>query len=271
MSRGAADTFEFVTHRTGPREFIAMGIPTFGTVNIFWASRVFGMLRHPMNRVLRHYMILGNEVGLARNEIVAKALQVEVDNPDMRCSHVFFVDDDVLVHPEALLKLLADERPIVGGLYFAKSAVPQALVLMEEGVERKWRPGEIVDCWAHGMGLTLIDADVFRRLRDETDLGVDVNGNPNWFATIRDVHLVAKDGRPVIGNQTEDVTFLRKAAALGYQPCVDTSPQTFGFHWAAAERRAYPVRQWMEFQEKGTITWTDTPDGQPVVWSEEAA
>lgn len=270
MSRGPADSFEFVMHRTGPRDFIAMGIPTFGTVSIFWASRAFGMLRHPMNRVLRHYLILGSEVGVARNEIVAKALAVEEQDPGVRCSHVFFLDDDVLVHPECLLKLLAHELPIVSGLYFAKSAVPQALVLMEEGVAKRWRPGDLVDCWAHGMGLTLIDATVFRRLRDETDLGVDSQGNPAWYATTRDIALVTSDGKPLIGNQTEDVTFLRRAAALGYQPRVDTSPQAFGFHWAHAEQRAYPLKQWWEFQKTGKITWTDTPDGVPVVWEEAA-
>lgn len=270
MSRGAGDSFEFVVHDDKPREFIAMGIPTFGTVNIFWASRAFGMLRHPMHRDVRQYVILGNEVGLARNQIVAKALAVEQNDPTKRCSHVFFLDDDVMVHPEALLRLLSHDKPIVSGLYFAKTAVPQPLVLMEEGVKKSWRPGELVDCWAHGMGLTLVHADVFRRLRDETDLGTDVHGNPNWFETTRDSMILDRSGTPVIGNQTEDVAFLRKAAALGYQPCVDTGAQAFGFHWAAAERRGYPLKQWFEFQSTGRITWTETPDGQPVVWEDAA-
>lgn len=270
MSRGAADTFEFATMDARKREFIALGIPTFGQVNIYWASRTFGMLRHPMHRVLRQYIVTGGEVGLARNFIVAKALAVEEQDPSLRCSHVFFVDDDVLLHPEALLKLLADDRPIVSGLYFAKTAVPQALVLMKDGVERKWRPGEIVDCFAHGMGLTLIQADVFRRLRDETDLGVDANGHPNWFETRRDEPIVRADGAPAFANWTEDVAFLRKAAALGYQPGVDTSSQAFGWHWSEAEKRAYPLKQWAEYNEVGSITWTDTPDGVPVVWREGA-
>lgn len=247
-----------------------MGIPTFGTVNIFWASRVFGMLRHPMHRDLRQYVIVGQEVGLARNQIVARALDVERQDPSRRCSHVFFVDDDVLVHPEALLQLMSHGVPIVSGLYFAKTSVPQALVLMEEGVVRTWRPGEVVNCWAHGMGLTLVEADVFRRLRDETDLGTDAQGFPNWFETTRDGLVLRQDGTPALQNQTEDVAFLRKAAAIGYQPRVDTGPQAFGFHWAQAEQRGYPLKQWFEFQQHGRITWTDTPDGVPVVWEQAA-
>ncbi len=270
MSRGAGDGFEIVTHSTAPREFIAMGVPTFGVVNIFWASRAFGMLRHPMNRTLRHFLIVGNEVGLARNDIVARALAVEQQDPTLRCSHVFFLDDDVLAHPDVLLKLLAHERPIVSGLYYAKTSVPQPLVLMEEGISKSWVPGELVECWAHGMGLTLVQADVFRRLRDETDLGVDAQGNPNWFETKRDAKVLDKNGAlTTIHNQTEDVALLRKAAALGYQPAVDTSPQAFAFHWAQYEQRAYPLKQWFQYRETGEITW-DTDDG-PVTWGQEAA
>jgi len=268
MSHVTGGQFDISVHSTAPREFIALGVPTFGTVNIFWAMRTFGMLRHPMNRDVYQFVVLGNEVGLARNEIVAKALAREEADPTKRCSHVFFIDDDVFVHPEALLKLMADDRDIVSGLYFAKTATPQPLVLMEDGVEKTWKPGEIVDCWAHGMGMTLIRTEVFRRLRDETDLGVDQMGNPNWFETTRDAMTLRADGSPAftMRNQTEDVAFLRKAAALGYQPSVDTGPQTFGFHWAAAERRGYPLKQWREYESLGTITWTETPDGVPVVW-----
>jgi hypothetical protein len=272
MSRGSGDSFQFIEHEVKQREFIALGLPTFGYVNIYWASRVFGMLRHPMNRDLHNYIIKGDEVGLARNEIVRRALEHEEMDARKRCSHVFFIDDDVLIHPDALLQLMSRDLPIVSGLYFAKTSVPQALILHGEaaGVETKWRPGDLVNCWAHGMGLTLIKADVFRRMRDELDLGTDSNGNPEWFKTVRDSKVLRTDGVPAFTNWTEDVYFLRMASELGYQPCVDTSAQAFGFHWAEKENRAYPLKQWSEYRDKGTITWTDTPDGAPVVWSDAA-
>ena len=263
---------QIIQHTSAPREFIARGIPTFGTVNVFWATRCFAQLRHPMNRTIRDYIVVGNEVGLARNHIIELALGAEERDPSVRCSHVFFLDDDVLVHPDGLLKLLADDRPIVSGLYFAKSSVPQPLVLHEEGkgVATKWQPGDIVDCWAHGMGLTLIRTEVFRRMRDQIDLGVDECGRPAWFKTTRDKPLYRNDGTMVFVNETEDVWFLRHAASLGYQPCVDTSAAAFGFHWAEAEKQAYPLDQWHEFNDKGTITWPDTRDGNPVVWGQAA-
>lgn len=256
MSRGPADRVEIITHKTTPRDVIVLGIPTFGMVSIWFMSRVFGM-RMPMNRIVRHVYVVGKEVGEARNEIVARALALEQDDPSIRCSHVFFLDDDVLGHPDALVKLLSHKAPIVSGLYYAKAGVPTPLVFSGEfsGTPQTWTPGDTVPCWAHGMGLTLIEADVFRRMRDEGNLGVDASGYPNWFTTTRDEGVVTPDGVPAVMNQTEDVAFLRRAAALGYQPMVDTSAATFGWHWDHRQQVAYPLEQWHEFQTKGTITW----------------
>lgn len=269
MSRGAADTVEIIAHRTQPRDVIVLGIPTFGMVSIWFLARLFN-LRMPMNRIVRHVYVVGKEVGAARNEIVARALQIEQDDPSMRCSHVFFLDDDVLAHPEALVKLLSHDAPLMSGLYYAKAQTPTPLVLAGEyaGTPQTWQPGAVVPCWAHGMGLTLIQADVFRRLRDETPLGVDAFGYPAWFTTTRDAGLMTADGTPAVFNQTEDVAFLRRAAALGYQPTVDTGAATFGWHWDQRGQTAYPQAQWREFTERGTITWP-TAAG-PVTWGTAA-
>jgi hypothetical protein len=269
MSRGSADSIDIRTYGQAQRSFIALGIPSFGMVHLFFAARLYN-LRMPMNRVVRHFYVVGKEVGLARNEIVARALEVETHDPSLRCSHVFFMDDDVLCHPEALTKLLSDNRPIVSGLYYAKTQVPTPLVLHSDygGVARSWTPGDLVDCSGHGMGLTLIDADVFRRLRDETDLGVDSGGYPNWYATTKDEQILRADGVPSVLNQTEDLAFLGKAAALGYQPCVDTSAQAFGWHLDTKTMTAFPSAQWSEFTKTGKVTW-QTEHG-PVVWENAA-
>lgn len=270
MSRGAADSIDIRTYATSTqRSFIALGIPSFGMVHLFFTARLYN-LRMPMNRVVRHFYVVGKEVGLARNEIVARALDVEAHDPSLRCSHVFFMDDDVLCHPEALTKLLTHQRPIVSGLYYAKTQVPTPLVLHGDydGVARSWTPGDVVECSGHGMGLTLIEADVFRRLRDETDLGLDSGGYPNWFTTTRDQGLVRPDGTQAVMNQTEDIAFLNRARQLGYQPAVDTSAQTFGWHLDTKTMTAYPSKQWQEFTTQGTVTW-ETANG-PVVWSDAA-
>jgi hypothetical protein len=255
------------TYDTGPRPVIMVGIPSFGMVHLFFAARLLN-LRTPMNSIVRHCYVVGKEVGDARNEIVAKALDIEVQDPSLRCSHVFFLDDDVLFHPDALLKLLSHQRPIVSGLYYTKSSVPTPLVLHGDygGTARSWTPGELVECAGHGMGLTLINADVFRALRD--GLSTDAHGYPEWFKTTKDSALLRPDGVPQVFNQTEDMAFLTKAAALGYQPAVDTSAQTFGWHLDTKAMKAYPAAQWAEFLSTGRVTWP-TANG-PVVWEDAA-
>jgi glycosyltransferase involved in cell wall biosynthesis len=270
MSRGSADKVEIATYDTGPRPVIALGIPSFGMVHLFFTARLIN-LRMPMNRIIRHFYIVGKEVGDARNEIVAKALAMEDADPSVRCSHVFFIDDDVLFHPDVLLKLLSHQRPIISGLYYTKSSVPTPLVLHGEygGTARTWTPGEVVECAGHGMGLTLIEADVFRRMQAECDLGADPFGYPAWFKTTKDDALIRPDGVRAQFNQTEDMAFLTRAAVLGYQPAVDTSAQTFGWHLDTKSMTAYPQKQWAEFIKTGTVTWQR--DGEPATVWENAA
>lgn len=266
MRHTPSDLSVFSAYGTGRQKLVAWGVPTLGRVSMRWVSAHY-MLAMPTNTTPVHIYCEGKEVGEARNEIIARALGME--NAEREVTHVFFLDDDVLPHPYAFKKLFAAERDIISGLYFLKSPVPTPLVFREEGAGTyTWTPGELVECEAHGMGLTLIRTEVFKRLRDETDLGIDSHGYPAWFKTLRDHQILTPDGQPGVVNETEDVYFLKRARALGYQPCVDTSAEAFGWHWDQSTQKAYPLKQWAEYQRTGTFTW-DTPSG-PVKWGEAA-
>ncbi len=269
MSHGTADRVDVTVHSTAPREVIAIGIPSFGLTHLFFTARLIN-LRMPLNRIIRWFFIIGKEVGYARNEIAAKALAVGEDDPSVRCSKLLFLDDDLLFHPELLLKLLSHERPIVSGLYYTKASVPTPLVLHGEygGTAKSWTPGELIECDGHGMGSCLIDTDVLRRTRDELNIGLDPFGHPNWFETVKDSAIERPGGVKAIYNGTEDWAFLQKARQLGYQPCVDTSAQAFAWHLDAKAMIAYPQRQWDEFIKTGKVTWPT--DGTPVVWENAA-
>jgi len=266
MSRAPGDTIEFSQHAATPRTFVAIGVPTFGMVHVRFMGALYN-LRHPLNRIIRQVYCIGKEVGDARNEIAAKALE----DADPRCSHILFLDDDLVFHPDLLLRLLEHRKPIVSGLYYTKSTVPTPLVLHDQyaGVATTWRPGDLVSCHGHGMGLCLIDADLLRRIRDERDLGVDAFGYPAWFKTTKDQLVTSPSGVPAQQSQTEDLYFLEHVRACGVQPVVDTGAATFAWHFDTKTQRAYPERQWIEWQTKGTVTWPDTPDG-PVVWEQVA-
>lgn len=214
--------------QSAPR-IILVGVPTFGAVSIQWHGHMM-QLQTPLNRVVRHVYVQGKEVGDARNEIAQQALDL-VGPLGERVSHVLFIDDDVLVPPDTIARLLAHKRPIVSGLYYAKTPAPQPLILMspQGGVLDSWDDGAVVDCFAHGMGCTLIAREVFEAVPQP------------WFQTTRE-RVTDHRGVPVFVSETEDVHFLRRAAEAGYQPCVDTG--LFCFHWSAVDRCGYPLHKW---------------------------
>jgi len=252
MSRGARDEHIFQTYGTDPREVLVIGVPTFGMVSIYFAAR-FKDLRMPLNSIVRHIYVTGREIGIARNQIASIALNIEAESGGaFRPSRLLFLDDDLLFSPTALTTLIQRKLPIVSGLYYTKTDPAEPLMFGPSGtgVLEHWQHGDLVPVEACGMGLILIELEVFRALRDETDLGVDAMGYPNWFTTTR-------DGRSDLGvtNETEDVAFCRKARAAGFPVYVDTSDAAFAFHYDAPAQQGYPRRQWKQFVETGGFRW----------------
>ncbi len=192
---------------------VIIGIPTFGMVSMKWHVQLVDMLRlgKPMNRAVAEMTVIGDTVAEARNKIVADALAWRGAH-GAQMSHVFFLDDDVFVQRDTLIRLLAHDRDIVSALYYAKTHVPQPLLFAEPYagpahafLEPPIEPA-LVDCYAHGMGCTLIRREVFEAI------------DPPWFKT--GFGEVDAEGEHV--THTEDTFFLEKARAAGYAPAVDT-------------------------------------------------
>jgi hypothetical protein len=228
---------------------ICLAVPTFGTVSYEWHSYRM-QHRAPMNRSVFQTAIIGQEVGDARNVLVDQALRY-THSQGWTTSHIFFVDDDCLIPPDALTRLLSHKLPIVSGLYYAKTDTPQPLMLNDSlgGLVQEWEPGALVPVDVHGMGCTLIEMQVFRDLIATGTIETGYfNGRDiyRFFATTRDARLVDERGTPTIYNETEDAYFLKRAKAIGYQPTVDTG--TFCWHWDAGRREAAPYEAWRQAQ-----------------------
>lgn len=223
------DPHEIRQYELANERVIFVGVPSFGLVSVTWHSHMM-QIQTPLNRVLRHLYVVGREVGDARNELAEAALAYEGPNGE-RCSHVLFIDDDVLVPSHAIMQLLSHNRPIVSGLYYAKTITPQPLILSHkhDGVITDFADGDLVECDAHGMGCTLIAREVFEALPKP------------WFQTTK-ARGPDQEGVPVYVHQTEDVWFLDKARRAGFQPCVDTG--LFCFHWSNTEKVGYPLDRW---------------------------
>lgn len=216
-------------------KLIMIGIPTFGMVSMYWHLQLADMLRigKPMNRAFVERVVKGHTVAEARNMIVEQIPEIE-ESFSADVTHVFFLDDDVLVQTDTLIRLLSHDRPIVSGLYFAKTEAPQPLLFSKPfaGPDMRYagkdRPKELVDCYGHGMGCTLIERRVF-----------DAVEAP-WFST----ETGRLDGQEYLSH-TEDMFFLEKAAAAGFQPAVDTGALVA--HYCSKTDQVFP--RWLKGEE----------------------
>ncbi len=245
-------------------KFIAVATPTLGSVSIEWAS-VLRALAWPLNVGYTNLFVLdinGGEIAETRNRCVQLALDACSDRSEV--SHLFWLDDDVIASRMSLLQLLSHDRDIVSGVYFTKCDPSEPLILPGRGAgTTPFVPDRVFETWGHGMGLTLVKTDVYRRMAKETDLGRDKYGRPAWYRTTGPESATVEDGCFWLGG-TEDLFFLDAAGKLGYRPLVDTSRLAFGWHMDAMTRQGFPKKQWTQRMTGQPIIW-ETPDG-PVTW-----
>lgn len=240
-----------------PRRVIATCTPSLGRIPTQWAFALRNLFT-PMNLGIMTMYSLGLPVAESRNRLIRQVLAMDEESTSLEISHVFWIDDDVLFQRGALVQLSQHRMPIVSGVYFSKSPPGEPLIF--DGPLRgsaPFRPGEVREVWGHGMGLTLVETEVYRRLRDETELGEDENGNPAWYRTVQ-----TEDG----WRTTEDLYFLKAAHEIGIPSVIDQREQTFGWHYDLKTQRIYPTEQWDEWRKTQKVTW-QTPEG-PVVWED---
>lgn len=250
---------------TAPKtKFIAICTPSLGMVSIEWASA----LRHLAMPINTGYCECfarddaGGEIAEGRNFCVATALGHETETREI--SHLFWIDDDVIVPRMALVRLLSHNADIASGVYFTKSEPSEPLIFPGPCAgTTPFVPDRVFPSWGHGMGLTLIRASVYKRMRDELGLPLDKYGLPEWYRTPGAVAGQTGEGVVFCGG-TEDLDFLGRTEQLGYSSIVDTSRACFGWHFDGRANVGYPREQWEQAQALKPIVW-NTPEGR-VVW-----
>jgi len=245
------------------KKHLAICMPSLGWTPTT-CSMAFSDLVYPLNYGFMKCCCYGKRVAEARNECVKQVLDTEAKLTGCEVTHLFWLDDDVIPQPGALIALMQRQKAIVSGVYWTKTNPGEPLIFRERlSGAGSFRPGQLDEVWSHGMGLTLVEMGVYRRLLAEGDIGVDEFGNPAWYRAYDSTRADTRgEGGYICG--TEDVYFLDAAHRLGIKCYVDQSEETFGWHYDGNELRGYPVRQWEEWKTTQRVTW-DTPEG-PVVW-----
>lgn len=140
---------------------------------------VIGIPTMEMARIAKFYDFLfsidkpeGTTISLAhgqspaanRNAIIDMALEADA-------THIFFIDDDVLIPKDALPRLLAHDKDIVSGLYLMRN-FPHAPIAFNAALNdgrcrfKFLRTGEkgLVEVVGFGLGCCLIKMDVFKKM-----------------------------------------------------------------------------------------------------------
>ena len=133
----------------------------------------------------------GYTIAENRNYIVATAIR-------NGCTHLLFVDDDMVFPPETLRKLLDGDLDIYGTIAHPRDITNNTTVVDKEGkiVNRNNIPKFTFEC-SHLGGIFLIKLDIFKHIPQP------------WFATEAD-----KNGFTTMG---EDAYFCKKAIESGYK------------------------------------------------------
>lgn len=106
----------------------------------------------------------GQSPASSRNLIIQQGL-------DNNCTHIFFMDDDMAIPPDTIIRLLAHDKDVVTGLYLMRN-YPHFAVAFDEAFDNGFNKhlyltGEkeglqkITNC---GLGCVLIKIEVFKKL-----------------------------------------------------------------------------------------------------------
>jgi hypothetical protein len=191
---------------------VAIAVPSSDQVHANFAMALAACLY--ANGIRRQPVALINTKGSAihknRDNAVLEARRLE-------CDHILFLDSDITFPPDALQRLLAHGKPIVGATY-ARRTAPHANLA-------KPKDGQGADV----SGLTEVDALPTGHLLIE--LAVFVQMKRPWFRFVAIEEGAVLHGIPGPETLGEDYGFCEAARALGYAIWMDTDLSFDLVHW----------------------------------------
>lgn len=173
-----------------------------------------------------------------RNLIIEQALVND-------CTHVFFLDDDVLAPNDAVEKLLAHDKDIVSGLYPMRS-YPHKPIAFDEffyDAQHKWVtmsddvPEGLVPIKNCGLGCVLIKIEVFKKMQPSVTTAL----GPKWV-TMGTLHGDEWD---------DDIAFFLRCRDLGYEMWLDTSVQAGHVCTVALRIKKHNGKWYTEYDSSG--------------------
>lgn len=178
---------------------VLIGVPTaeFARHAAFYDH--FNALEKPTGTIVT--FVHGQSPAKNRNIIVEQAILND-------CTHILLLDDDVVVKPDALMKLLRNDVDAVSGVYLMRNYPHQPIIFDyadQEGRCRHHYPEDnkngLVEIVASGLGILLLKVDALKRMEQP------------WFR----LGEIEKD------HWCDDIGFFKRARDLGIKSYCDLS------------------------------------------------
>jgi hypothetical protein len=214
--------------------FIAMpcygGIPVEAALSIMRADREL-----PFPHAIQ--LTRGDSlVSRARNRLAADFME-SVD-----CTHLLFIDSDVVFEPEHIVRLLSHDEAIVGGLYALKTGAFHWCV---DGILKPRQDG-LVEVRHTGAGFMAVKREVFERMIEAfgPEIGYtayDCEGGRTEHDFFR-VGVFHEQENKVSRLYSEDWGFCERARELGYKIYVDPKIALKHIGQASSRREVGKIR-----------------------------
>lgn len=161
-----------------------------------------GLIKVPEGYELLHSRSHGQSPARNRNIMIQQAI-------DLNCDYVFFIDDDCLVPPETLIKLLSHNVDVVSGLYCMRN-FPHKPIVFDEALDDgtcRWTqlsgPDEgLKEIVATGMGCLLVKTEVFRKIQEKH----------KYWVTLGELEA---------DHWCDDLSFFKRVREAGFQILID--------------------------------------------------
>lgn len=174
----------------------------------------------------------------AQTDMVEEALRIGA-------TYILFIEDDTIPPPATLLELsrvldTSDELVMTcGGIYTTRLNPPEPIVYMGpgKGAHWDWKLGEIFECWATGMGCTMIKLEVFKKMEKpwfkECKTVAELREFPDLFPD--SLIDMPQGGRK--GGCSTDLFFFTKLAKMGFKALAHGG--VLPIHWDVEKNIGY--------------------------------
>lgn len=177
---------------------LALAVPTYGPID----PHIDKHLRAAIMTASNHGVTWAGDVSSIREGWAGGRDRAAKAAIESGAEGVFWMDDDILLPPEAIIKLVSYEKDFVSGMYFQKFPPHWPLVAMFDGKSFQW----------------------LKEYPENTLAEVDGVGFGCAFTSIKLLNALKEKHEKVFEwtKYSEDFTFCLRAGELGMKPWVDT-------------------------------------------------